>query len=262
MYNTLAIFPEDVLIPLSVLQVYWGYCRLSDDDPIDVIIFLVKRSLLSRVDDQSVILHDLLRDYLIKQSVCDFAMLHSVIIESYSEFYSRQWHATPYDEHKYFYDKWIYHKKLSDQHEQCTCITDSLIPNQHKLELRSLRESLEFVSYQLSDIAVSLIKESENADVAATCIKIDGDAVKKEALILLEKDCDQKNITSCIALLDEEAKPDAMRLVQQSNEKSVLILYLKLFDKDARDHAKRFLNDGQHPDVLSICLKILGSEAK
>ncbi len=54
-YKTLVIFPEDVQIPESVLEILWDYLDLGVLDPLDIIDQLVEASLFSRIDDDFLI---------------------------------------------------------------------------------------------------------------------------------------------------------------------------------------------------------------
>lgn len=104
-YATLAVFPEDAKIPESAVTMYWEHCRLSDDEPLDVIDALVDASLLSRDEYDALQLHDLLRDYLIKQTK-DIAGLHKQLLDAYQAAYPGGWHTIPYESPCYFYNHW------------------------------------------------------------------------------------------------------------------------------------------------------------
>ncbi len=104
-YKTLAVFPEDANIQESAIVLYWEHCAVSDDEPQDVIDALVDSSLLTRVDNDSLRLHDLLRDYLISQTE-DVAALHRQLLEAYKAKYPSGWHTISNKDSFYFQKNW------------------------------------------------------------------------------------------------------------------------------------------------------------
>ncbi|MGR0479979.1 MAG: NB-ARC domain-containing protein [Candidatus Electronema sp. V4] len=125
-YKTLAVFPEDANIPESFIVLYWEHFAFSDDEPKDVIDALVDASLLTRVDDDSLRLHDLLRDYLLSQTE-DVAALHRQLLEAYKAKYPGGLHTIPYAEPYYFYRYWSIHAEAAGEAAQASAIADALI---------------------------------------------------------------------------------------------------------------------------------------
>jgi len=179
-YKTLVVFPEDAQIPESVVTMYWEHCGLNDDYPEDVIDALVDASLLTRDKDGLLRMHDLLRDYLIGHAE-DVATLHRQLLAVYKAAYPDGWHTIPYESPFYFFDNWIFHVKKSGDTAQASEIAESLIWHQPRLHIFALWDALNFVDYELEDIANDLLKFNQNEDVQAFCGKIIADKENEAA---------------------------------------------------------------------------------
>ena len=65
-YLDFAVFPEDMLIPETVLETFWQPLGLDKDDTEELLDELVDKSLLRRDDEGRLTLHDLQCDYISK----------------------------------------------------------------------------------------------------------------------------------------------------------------------------------------------------
>jgi hypothetical protein len=85
-YNELAIFPEDVDIPLYTLEKLWNKTGgFSDFDTEEMCDRLRKLSLLLRFDPviRNIRLHDILRQYLIYEQQDALPALHNRLLDAY-----------------------------------------------------------------------------------------------------------------------------------------------------------------------------------
>ncbi len=260
-YATLAVFPEDVMIPESVLKLYWEYCAFNDDYPQDVIDDLLDASLLTRVDDNSVQLHDLLLDYLFKQAE-NIAELHRQLLESYKAAYPGGWHTIPYAEPYYFYKYWLIHAEAAGETAQVSAIADALIRYQPLLNYRTLLTCLKNVDYQLAEVAPHLLKTNQHPEVLAACLRASGKDAKEDARRLLKINEHPNVLAACLKILGDEAKDDARRLLKESQDSYVIVSCLTILEDEAKDDARRLLKESQDSYVIGTCLKILKDEAK
>jgi hypothetical protein len=245
----------------SVLELYWEHCAFSDDYPKDVIDAQVDASLLTRVNDNILRLHDLLRDYLISQTE-DVAALHKQLLEAYKEKYPGGWHKIPVEDYSYFHSYWHIHAKVVGGDALAAEIADNLIFCQPDISSNDFRKSLEFVNYQLADIAPHLLRENRHVFVLRDCLHSLGNAGKQEANCLL-KERQAPNVEyACLEFLGEEGKPYARRLIKESDNWLVLGSCLKLLKEEAKEDARRILTENKYPELTVICLSILGDEAK
>ena len=107
-YLGFAVFPEEIEIPQSVLEVYWQSQGLDALDVDDLVILLSKRSLLQRDGDNRIKLHDLQYDYVCQQ-ISDPISLHQRLMDAYSE-------QSIQDD--YYWTYWAYHEDAAQNHEQ------------------------------------------------------------------------------------------------------------------------------------------------
>jgi hypothetical protein len=111
-YIALAIFKEDEPILYSAIAHLWREIGDWDEDDIhDTVEDLASRALLELTTDgnESVILHDLLRDFIAKQ-VPDMASLHQTLLRAYNP-RPQAWHTIADD--GYLYDHLAYHLRAS-----------------------------------------------------------------------------------------------------------------------------------------------------
>lgn len=259
-YKTLAVFPEDANIQESAIVLYWEHCAVSDDEPKDVIDALVDASLLTCVDDKFLRLHDLLRDYLISQTE-DVLALHKTLLDAYKAKYPGEWHEIPVEDYSYFHSYWHIHAKAVGGDALAAEIADDLIFCQPDISSNDFRKSLEFVDYQISDIAHHLLRENRHIYVLRDCLYSLGTDGKKEAHRLLEKRQYPNVEYACLEFLGDEGKQHARRLIKESDNWLVLTFCLKLLKEEAKDDARRILKQNKHPELAVHCLSILGDES-
>jgi hypothetical protein len=86
-YQELAVFPEDVDIPLTTLQKLWGATGgLDDFDTEELCQTLYRHSLLLNFDlaTRTIRLHDVIRSYLQKSVGAALPALHSRLLDAYA----------------------------------------------------------------------------------------------------------------------------------------------------------------------------------
>lgn len=83
-YLSLAVFPKDTPIPVSVIQTFWKHDGLSDEETLDILDMLVGRSLLQLDALERVSFHDLQFEYVSKQAR-DVPSLHTHLLDAHRE---------------------------------------------------------------------------------------------------------------------------------------------------------------------------------
>jgi hypothetical protein len=87
MYKELAIFPEDALIPLSTLEKYWGLSKIATLQFCQLLYR--KTALLHSFEGMAIRIHDVFRDYLIRQWTPDqLKNLHQRLITNYGDLHA------------------------------------------------------------------------------------------------------------------------------------------------------------------------------
>jgi WD40 repeat protein len=87
MYKELAIFPEDALIPLTTLGKYWGMSKIATLQFCQLLYR--KTALLHSFEGMAIRIHDVFRDYLIRQWTPDqFRDLHQRLITNYEDLHT------------------------------------------------------------------------------------------------------------------------------------------------------------------------------
>lgn len=81
-YFDFAVFPEDALIPPSVLRTLWISSEIDGDDVDDILGGLVKRSMARRDNQGRLFLHDLQRDY-VRRQIQNHQELHNQLVNAY-----------------------------------------------------------------------------------------------------------------------------------------------------------------------------------
>ena len=97
-YQELAIFPEDVDIPLTTLQTLWGATgHLDDFDTEELCRRLYRLSLLLQYDltTRTIRLHDVIRTYLQHAVGTRLPALHAHLLDAYGR---KRWAELPHDE--------------------------------------------------------------------------------------------------------------------------------------------------------------------
>ncbi|MFM6138551.1 MAG: NB-ARC domain-containing protein [Sphaerospermopsis kisseleviana] len=122
-YLDFAVFPEDTLIPETVLQTLWELEGFDKFDTQDVIDLLVERSLIRRDEKNCLTLHDLQYDYVRKEAG-DLSILHNRLLAAYSKDCSYGWYTGIND--GYFFQNLAYHLRESGRkNELYTLLTQS-----------------------------------------------------------------------------------------------------------------------------------------
>ena len=113
-YLDFAVFPEDVPVPLAVLQTFWQAEGLDELEVEETIETLVGKSLLQQDSSQYLSLHDLQRDYLRKQ--VDEVALHNKLLAAYAAQCPQGWASGSDD--GYYLDRLIYHLEKAGRVEE------------------------------------------------------------------------------------------------------------------------------------------------
>ncbi len=106
-YDDFAIFPEDVPIPKSVLDILWGKMGKNKEGVQEVLDDLVNRSLLFVSSARKYILHDLQRDYLHSRTADRILKLHQKWVDAYRQVCRGDWVNGPND--GYYFQNLPYH---------------------------------------------------------------------------------------------------------------------------------------------------------
>ena len=101
-YLELAVFPEDISIPISALQTLW---QTDEYDTQDLVTLLADRSL-GKIEEGKLIIHDLQRDFL-KKKCKDVTKLHELLLNHYMEKTGGNWASAAND--GYLYQHLAYH---------------------------------------------------------------------------------------------------------------------------------------------------------
>ncbi len=98
-YAELAVFPEDVDIPLAAVETLWAYSGGLDDlDTEELCQRLFDLSLLSLdLSELTLRLHDVLREYLQPREGEARSSLHGILIEAYGKLCHKGWASGPED---------------------------------------------------------------------------------------------------------------------------------------------------------------------
>jgi WD40 repeat protein len=118
-YFELAIFPEDVNIPLVTLEKLWSVAGYKPVHTEKLCEKLHKLSLLLHFDlsDRTIRLHDVMRQYLVQKIGADLPKLHAQFLDTYCSTTSIQtWANLPTDE-PYLWRNLAYHLHGSGQAE-------------------------------------------------------------------------------------------------------------------------------------------------
>jgi WD40 repeat protein len=108
-YRSLAVYPQDTPVPMSAVARYWAHSSDATARHTEATLEeLAARELLS-VDDDSILLHDLQRDFLLLQ-VEDVSVLHADLLGAYREVVAvgGGWSELPNGE-PYIWDHLLYH---------------------------------------------------------------------------------------------------------------------------------------------------------
>lgn len=260
-YLELAVFPEDTPIPESVLQIYWHNKNLKGYKASKVVDELLDASLIFRYDDESLMLHDLQRDYI--QSQCaDIRLCHQNIIDAYETKYPGGWYTVPYEKPWYFHMRFARHLNEIGDYDKAKKIAGELLFRQNDLPWSCVTDYARLLNLSLPQIANALIKTNHSQDTLVNCLQVMGQEGKEEARRLLKEGNDYRIIIACLNVLGDEVKPDAKRFLKERSETEIIIACLKLLGREAKEDAKRILRERDEPHVINACLFVLGNDAK
>src|SRR5260370_25159923 len=137
-YKELAIFPEDIDIPLATLQKLWGATgKLDDFDTEELCERLHDLSLLLRFDPTSrtLCLHDVVRAYLQQEAKAELLMLHAQLLDAYQ---IKRWANLPQNE-PYLWDHLVEHLIEAKRLEELLSTVKDLRYISAKIHTRGIR---------------------------------------------------------------------------------------------------------------------------
>ena len=159
-YQELAVFPEDVDIPLATLQKLWGVTGgLDDFDTEELCRTLYRHSLLLTFDlaTRTIRLHDVIRSYLQKAVGGTLPALHAHLLDAYA---LTRWADLPDDE-PYLRDHLAGHLVAAGRLEELVTTVKDLRYLAHKTLARTAYATeidLAFAEQQLpSDVPLRLL---------------------------------------------------------------------------------------------------------
>ncbi|WP_372366685.1 NB-ARC domain-containing protein [Candidatus Uabimicrobium sp. HlEnr_7] len=265
-YLELLIFPEETPIPESVLAIYWRQEELDGRDALEVVDELLDSSLIFRHDENSVILHDLQRDYLHYRNVHleqrDQKKSHQKLIDAYKKEYPSGWNTIPANSPYYFYRYFSFHLEHADNKKQAEEIAKDVLYKQSFLPWSSALICAKLLDKKPKEIAFQLIKTNKAKMTLVNCLKLLRKEAKEDARRLIKEHNDFHIVCICIKLLGEEAKDDARLLIKEHQDKEVICSCIKLLGEEAKDDARRLIKEHQEPQVICSCIKLLGEEVK
>lgn len=103
-YLGMCVFPEDTAVPERVFETLWQVNRFEVQQTVDT---WIRASLARRVDDSTIVIHDLQLDYLRRLAADDIAGLHQQLVDRYAEARGGEWPAGEND--GYFYQRVTWH---------------------------------------------------------------------------------------------------------------------------------------------------------
>ncbi|MBD2472990.1 NB-ARC domain-containing protein, partial [Nostoc sp. FACHB-145] len=114
-YLNFAVFPEDIPIPVPVLQTFWEPEGLDELDVDEIVTTLVNRSLAQQDQSGCLSLHDLQLDYVRKQA-SNLPALHGQLLQAYESKCANGWATGPKD--GYFFEQLGYHLLQANHREE------------------------------------------------------------------------------------------------------------------------------------------------
>ncbi|MFL5586239.1 MAG: TIR domain-containing protein [Ktedonobacteraceae bacterium] len=162
-YQELAVFPEDVDIPLATLQKLWSATGgLDDFDTEELCQTLYRHSLLLTLDlaTRTIRLHDVIRSYLQKAVGAALPALHSRLLDAYA---LKRWADLPGDE-SYLWDHLAKHLVAAGRVEELVTTVKDLCYLANKTLARTAfaaEADLAFAEQQLpADVPLRLLKRN------------------------------------------------------------------------------------------------------
>ncbi|MGH7598278.1 MAG: hypothetical protein ACREOI_18135, partial [bacterium] len=142
-YFELAIFPEDVNIPLATLEKLWSAAGYKPIHTEKLCEKLHKLSLLLQFDlsDRTIRLHDVMRQYLVQKIGADLPKLHGRFLKIYRFSSHSKWVDLPLDE-SHLWHHLAYHLVQSNQTETLRQLLLDYNWLKHKLAVCEVNELL------------------------------------------------------------------------------------------------------------------------
>ncbi len=162
-YQELAVFPEDVAIPLATLEKLWGATGgLDDFDTEEICRTLYRHSLLLNFDlaTHTIRLHDVIRNYLQKAVGAALPALHAHLVDAYA---LTCWADLPEDE-PYLWDHLADHLVAAGRFAELVATVKDLRYLAHKTLARTAyaaEADLAFAEQQVpSDVSLRLLRRN------------------------------------------------------------------------------------------------------
>ncbi|MEM9952968.1 MAG: TIR domain-containing protein, partial [Chloroflexota bacterium] len=112
LFQQLAIFPEDLDIPIIILQKLWELDAWEADEFCQIL--KSQSLLLDYIPETSIRLHDVVRQVLIDANQAHLPTWHEILLSRYQV---AEWHQLPHDE-PYIWQNLAYHLQEAKQHDQ------------------------------------------------------------------------------------------------------------------------------------------------
>jgi WD40 repeat protein len=160
-YGELAIFPEDVDIPLATLAKLWDATSGLDIFAAEEICTrLSERSLLERFDlaTRTIRLHDVVRAYLMHEHATDLPALHNRLLDAYDTRYLGAWPKGPND--GYFFKHLAYHLVESGRQEELYVLLLGFEWLQAKLAATDINELIADYRFLSGDLNLRLMQDA------------------------------------------------------------------------------------------------------
>ena len=159
MYGELAVFPEDVDIPLTTLEQLWSRTGgLDEFDTEDLCDRLMRLSLLLNFDPTTrhIRLHDVIRQYLIQKREDHLPQLHNQFLEAYSSDIPR-WSKLPAQE-AYLWNNLAYHLIEAERDDELRQLLLDFDWLQAKLEATDVNSLITDYDYLPDDHTLRLVQ--------------------------------------------------------------------------------------------------------
>lgn len=148
LYNSLAIFRTDETIPVVAIRRLWAALESKKPSQVRKLLrHLASRALFDLQDDE-IILHDLLREFMIDDvAQDDILSAHTALLDSYRQPQTGDdWHTVPDDD--YLYDHLAYHlDAIADDDPTAATDLKQLFANDAWLHVRVPQSNYEYDGY-------------------------------------------------------------------------------------------------------------------
>ena len=285
-YLELAIFPEDKIIPESVLELYWNKETLQTYDPIEIIDDLLDSSLIFRFNDEHISIHDLMRDYM-RSQLTNIMQYHERLVDIYS---LSNLNTIPIAAQSYLNNNIIYHLQEMRSKSKCTLLINKFILERPEIVCKDIKICSKLAEKSVDEVAISLltfnkhpvtliacmkilkekakpyahklILEQSDQSVISTCLKVLRKGAKRYARRLIKEDQGPHVLIECINILGRESTNDVKRLLKTHHNSEIIVKCIHFLKDEAKEDAKRLIKTQQSAEVITACLRVLGDEAK